>query len=156
MTDKLQLITDVLRCMRRIVETHVQINESPLRFTDDIVLSPRDIRGVDFIGNNDAVNVSDVAAYFQFTNSAASQLVARLVKMGFVDKQTSAHSNKEVRLLLTPQGRKAHQVFTTLMHKHTDELMRRLDAFTVQQISTASVILEVMESVFSEQCKKMM
>ena len=155
MEDKQELIKDVLQCVRRIVEKHVQINESPLRFSDDIVLSPRDIRAVDFIGNAGAVNVSEVAAHFHFTKSAASQLVARLVGMEFVDKQVSAHSNKEVRLSLTARGRKAHQVYTDLMREHMGELMRRLDAFSVQQISTASVMLEVMEDVFGEQCGKM-
>lgn len=153
--DKQELIADLLQCVKSIVEKHVQINDSPLRFSDDLVLSPRDIRAVDFIGNNGAVNVSAVAAHFLFTNSAASQLVARLVKIGFVDKQTSEHNNKELRLSLTARGRKAHEIYSALLEAQVNGLKRRLGSFTVQQISTASVMFEVMKAVFTEQCEKM-
>lgn len=155
MAAKQELIDGVLQCVRRIVEKHVQLNESPLRFSDDIVLSPRDIRAVDFIGVNGAVNVSEVASHFHFTKSAASQLVTRLVRMGFVDKRVSEHSSKELHLSLTLQGEKAHAVYTALMEEHVNELKQRLDAFTVQQVSTTSVMLEVVEGVFAERCKKM-
>ena len=155
MDDKQELIQNIFRCTRRIIDKHTRIDEQPLRFDNDVVLSPREIRTVAFIGDKGEANVTDVAAHFHFTKSAASQLITRLVKNGLVSKETSPHSNKELRLSLTPHGRKAYQVFEKLMRDHHEEFNRRIDAFSLQQVATAAVLLEVMESIVDDQLKRL-
>ena len=155
MDDKQQLITDIIRCMRRIINKHTSIDEIPLRFDDKVVLSPREIRTVELVGQRGAMNITEVAEHYHFTKSAASQLVARLEKMGFIRKMTSAHSNKEIQLSLTAQGQKAYCMFDAMMKEHMEEFYRRIGAFSLQQVSTAAVLLEVMESIVDERLKKL-
>lgn len=154
MDDKQQLIKDLLECVRRIIDKHIHIDEKPLAFDADVTLSPREIRTVELLGRGVATNVSEVAAHFHFTKSAASQLVSRLVKRGFVFKETSPHSNKELLLSLTPQGHKAHQIYAEMMREHRNELYKRLGAFSLHQVSTAAVLLEVVENIVDERLKR--
>lgn len=154
MNDKHELITGLLQCMRRLIDKHARLDDSPLHFAEGVVISPREIRTVEFIGIGDSTNVSDVAAHFHFTKSAASQLVTRLVKRGFVSKRTSAQSGKEVSLTLTSQGREAHRKYEAMVQELAAETMSRLETFSLHQISTASVLVEVMEGIVDERLKK--
>lgn len=144
----------MLGCVRRIIDKHTRIDEKPLRFNKSVALSPREIRTIELIGRMGSANVTEVAEHFQFTKSAASQLTARLADMGFVSKEASPHSNKEVRLSLTPQGRKAHKLYDEMMQEHLGELHRRLGAFSLRQVSTAAVLLEVVENIVDERLKR--
>lgn len=154
MNDKHELITGLLQCMRRLIDKHARIDDSPLRIAEGVVLSPREIRAVALIGDAGSANVTEVATHFHFTKSAASQLVTRLVKMGLVSKQASAQSGKEVLLTLTGQGREAHRKYSDMMQEMTTETINRLETFSMQQISTASVLVEVMEGIVDERLKK--
>jgi len=155
MDDKKQLIDTMLKCTRRIIDKHARIDDLPLHFEDGMDLSPREVRTVEFIGVTGGTNVTAVAEHFHFTKSAASQLVARLVDRGFVRKQASARSNKEVLLTLTPSGVRAHQAFESLMAEHLKRLHERMEAFSVHQVSAASVLLEVMEGVIDETLERL-
>lgn len=154
MNEKRQLIEAMHLRVRRIIDKHTRIDEQPMEFDGDVVLSPREIRALDMIGGYGATNVSDVAEHFHFTNSAASQLAKRLVNLGLVDKRTSAHSNKEVSLSLTPRGQKARMAFQDTMRGRLNDFYDRLSAFSLPQISTTAVMLEVMEDIVDERLRE--
>jgi DNA-binding MarR family transcriptional regulator len=150
MDEKKQLIKAMHLRMRRIIDKHTLIDEQPMRFDDDVVLSPREIRAVDLIGDKGSTNVTNIAGHFHFTKSAASQLVNKLVKIGFVDKRPSTRSNKEVSLSLTPKGVNARMAFQETMRGLLNDFHDRIHAFSMQQISTTAVMLEVMEDIVDE------
>jgi DNA-binding MarR family transcriptional regulator len=155
MEDKNELVSDVLTTLRRIIDKHTLVDEMPMTFERDVVLTPREIRTIDLIGNRTETNVTDVGNHFRFTKSAASQLVTRLVKRGLVEKDRSPHNSKEYLLSLTSEGIRAQQVYQKFHAAHVDDLRQRLSAFSVQQVATTSVLLEVVESVVDERLKSL-
>ncbi len=153
MEDKNELVQGVLKSLRRIIDKHIQIDELPLPFAEGVVLTPRESRAVDLIGSREHINVTEVGTHFGFTKSAASQLVTRLVKRGLVVKRLSAHSNKEFQLLLTDEGIRARHAYQAFHAAHVADLSQRLGAFSVQQVATAGVLLEVVESIVDARLK---
>lgn len=70
------------------------------------------------IGQNDGLNMTELAAHMNVTKSAASQVVSKLVEKNLVSKETAPHSGREVRLTLTSlgwKGYKAHERFHAQM-----------------------------------------
>jgi DNA-binding MarR family transcriptional regulator len=84
------------------------------------------------------------------TKSAASQLISKLVQKGLVTKEQSAHSGKELQLTLTELGWQAYELHEEHHGKNIGEIAKRLDAFTITQITTSSQILDVIEDVLDE------
>jgi DNA-binding MarR family transcriptional regulator len=131
----------------RLLNKRSRIEERPIRYDADVELSPREIHTIQAIGEQEEINVSDVAAYFGVSKSAASQMVRKLVDKGFVEKAHAAHSNREFRLSLTKSGRRAFRAHERLHGRLVADLTDRLGAFSLSQIATASVMMDVMESV---------
>lgn len=154
MTDKQELIRSMFLRMRRIIEKHNRMDDQPFRLDDRIRMSPREVRAVEFIGRTAEANVTDLARHFNFTKSAASQLVSRLVEHGFVVKETAEHSDKELRLSLTLQGVKAHRLFDAIMRERRDTFFERTGAFPTEQIAAAAAVLEAIEGVVDDGVKR--
>lgn len=61
------------------------------------------------IGNNDDINITRLASLQGISKSAASQMVSRLVKKGFIQRELSPKTENEVVLSLTESGEKVRQ-----------------------------------------------
>lgn len=136
--------------LMRIMAKHAKIEEIPVRFEKDVKLTPKEIHTIQTIGERKDVNVTDLAAYSGVTKSAASQMAAKLVAQGFLKKARADHSNKEWRLSLTPLGHRAFRAHARIHQKHLSDLAKRLDSFSLSQIATVSVVLEVIEDIVEE------
>jgi len=67
-----------------------------------------------------------------------------------VEKHYASHSNKEYRLRLTELGKEAFQLHKRVHGEHMAGMVARLETFSLSQIATVSVVIEVMESVVDE------
>ncbi|BDQ37248.1 MarR family transcriptional regulator [Pseudodesulfovibrio nedwellii] len=140
--------------LRRIIEKHTHIDEQPFTLNESIALSPREVRTIEFLGQSGNVNVTNVATHFNFTKSAASQLVNRLVKRGFISKNISKHSDKEFQLSLSPEGEKASQLIKSMTKQRLEMFLKMTERFSAQQIATTSEVLEQVESMVDERLKR--
>nr|WP_321258416.1 MarR family transcriptional regulator [uncultured Pseudodesulfovibrio sp.] len=140
--------------LRRIIEKHTQMDEQPFMLDKSMSLSPREVRTVDFLGQNEGINVTNVATHFNFTKSAASQLINRLVKRGLVSKNISEHSDKEFHLSLSPEGKKAHQLIQVMTTQRLEMFLDMTESFSTQQIATTSEVLEKVEGMVDERLKR--
>lgn len=102
------------------------------------------------VGDNESINVTELGKLFGITKSAASQKVTKLVKKGLVKKDWSLHSGKELQLSLTETGWRAYQVHEQYHSKNVAEMTKRLGAFSLEQIATVSVVLDVIENIIEE------
>lgn len=150
METKEEFITAMSRKLLRILNKHARLEELRIRFDEGVEVTPKEIHTIQAIGEHKQINVTDLAAYFGVTKSAASQIVAKLTDKGFVEKRQAAHSNKELQLCLTELGWRAFHAHERFHGKHMADLVNRLSAFSLSQIATTSVLLEVIESVLED------
>ncbi|MDD4952814.1 MAG: MarR family transcriptional regulator, partial [Desulfovibrionaceae bacterium] len=99
------------------------------------------------IGNQEHMSVTEVAAVFGVTKSAASQMVSRLVDKGFLEKRQAPHSNKEYQLRLTPLGWKAYDAHENFHGKDREELIKRLRTVSKSEIIAVTTLLDAMNNV---------
>jgi len=145
---------DFVRAMSRklllILNKHARLEALPMRFDEGVEVTHREVHVIQAIGEHKRLNIKELGAHFGITKSAASQMTAKLTKKGFVEKAASAHSNKELQLSLTELGWRAFHVHEKFHGDHLADLVNRLGAFSLSQLATTSVLLEVMESVVDE------
>ena len=142
---KKKIVNNLMQVTRKFAE----VETFPIEVTGDTSVSTREAHAIESIGENRCVNVTEIATYFGFTKSAASQLVSKLTRHGFVDKKQASHSNKELQLSLTPLGWKAFEAHAT-MHgldlKQVLETMDRVDIGVLIQLNellgTLNVIMD--------------
>ena len=104
MDTKEDLIKHAVQGLLRIAHLYARIEAMPIPVDEDNTVSTREAHTIQAIGEGDVINVTQVASHFGITKSAASQLVAKLEKRGFLHKRPAAHSNKEFQLSLTELG----------------------------------------------------
>jgi len=158
METKEEFIRSAIRLIQRIAHQYARIEEMPLRFDEDGEVTTKEAHIVQAIGEVDGMNVTGLASRFGITKSAASQMASKLAGKGFIRKSQSPHSNKEFLLSLTERGRLVFDAHERLHGREMDELIGKLSAFSMSQIATLSVLLEVvgttMDNRLSDSAKK--
>ena len=155
MKTKRELIRNMAATLGRIMAKHGRIEEVPVRFDEGVELTPREIHTVQAVGEQEGINVTDLAARLGVTKSAASQMTAKLARLGFLRKSRTAQNRKEWLLSLTALGRRAFRAHRRVHGKHFDQLVGRLDAFSTTQLAAVGVVLEVVEDVLTERVSQL-
>jgi DNA-binding MarR family transcriptional regulator len=154
MDNKEDLIKHAVQGLLRIAHLYARIEAMPISVDDDNTVSTREAHTIQAIGEEETNNVTQVASHFGITKSAASQLVAKLEKRGFLHKRPAAHSNKEFQLSLTELGRCAFRAHEHFHGNDFVELVNSLDAFPISQIATLSVLMETLCGVMEKRLVK--
>ena len=156
METKQDLIKTISWKLLRVLNKHSHIEELPIRFDEDLEATPREIHTIQAIGEHEQINITGVAAHFGVTKGAASQMIAKLEDRGFLQKERVDHSNKELRLSLTKLGWRAFHAHERFHEKHMADLVDRLSAFSLSQIATITVLLDIIESVVDERLSQLL
>ena len=114
----------------------------------------RELHAIQAIGENERINITELGTYFGVTKSAASQMITKLARKGFVEKESSAHNSKELQLTLTRLGRRAFELHEKFHGEHMADLVESLGAFSLSEIETTAVLLDVIESVVDERLSR--
>jgi DNA-binding MarR family transcriptional regulator len=149
MEDKEDLIKATIRELLRIARLFNRVEEMPITVSDDLSVTTREAHTVEAVGDHEPLSITQLAAHFGITKSAASQMISKLAKRGFVVKELAPHSNKEFELSLTPLGREVFDAHARFHGNEMDELVSRLSAFSLSQIATLSVLLETLGSAMN-------
>ncbi|QTA89119.1 MarR family winged helix-turn-helix transcriptional regulator [Desulfonema magnum] len=150
METKEDLIKVIIRQLLRVLNKYSRVEELPIRVDEDVEITTREIHTIQAIGENEHINITGVAAHFGVTKSAASQIVRKLADKGFVKKEYAAYSNKELQLSLTKLGWLAFHAHDRFHGKDMGRIIERLSVFSLSQIATISVLLDVIENVMNE------
>lgn len=150
METKEDLIKTTIRDLLRIAKMYSRIEEMPIIVDDGLEASTKEAHTLQAIAEGDKMNVTQVASHFGITKSAASQMVAKLVKKGFLSKKQAAHSSKEFELSLTALGLKVFYAHEQLHGKDMAGLVDQLSGFPISQIATLSVLLEALGSTMKK------
>jgi DNA-binding MarR family transcriptional regulator len=156
MSSKEDLVREMSRRLFRILNKHARLEEMPFRVDEDMEVTHRELHAIQAIGENKQINITDLGAYFGVTKSAASQMASKLARKGLVEKETSVHSNKELQLTLTRLGWRAFELHERFHGDHLTDIVERLGAFSLSQIETTAVLLDVLEGVVDERLSQRM
>lgn len=154
MENKEDMIHSISRQLMRIINKQGRIEKIPVRLTQDFEITPSEGHSILAIGEYESINVTDLGAHFGVTKSAASQIVTKLSKKGYVEKTISAYNSKEILLKLTPRGWEAFNAIKKNQGKHITDIIKRLGSFSLAQVATASFFLDVIEDVMDARLKR--
>lgn len=149
METKEDLIKDTIRMLLRVAKMYARIEEMPITLDEGSEVTTREAHTIQAVGENEPMTVTGLAQYFGITKSAASQMVSKLVKKGFLLKNQSTQSAKEYELSLTPLGWLAFSAHERFHGRDMTDLVEHLSGFSLSQIATLSVMLEAIDSLMS-------
>ncbi len=149
METKEDLIKDTIHALLRVAKMYARIEEMPISLDGDKEVTTREAHTIQAIGENEPMTVTGLAQYFGITKSAASQMVSKLAKKGFLLKNQSVQSAKEYELSLTSLGWLAFHAHEQFHGRDMTVLVERLSGFSLSQIATLSVMLEAIGSLMS-------
>lgn len=150
MNSKIGLSEAAIRQLVRIAKKYSQIETLPIQVDGDVKITTGEAHAIQVIGKGEPVRVIDLAAHHGITKSAASQMASKLLRKGFIEKNPAPANNKEYLLSLTELGRKAYQAHEKFHGKDFTELTNRLSSFSLSQIATISVLLDIFENIIDE------
>jgi DNA-binding MarR family transcriptional regulator len=150
MDTKEDLIKTAIRQLLRIASKYARIEKLPIPVDDGVEITTREAHTIQAIGERKQMSVTDVATHFGVTKSAASQIIARLEKKGFLEKKQVPHNNKELHLSLTELGWRAFRAHEHFHGKDMADLISHLEVYPLQQIATLSVLLEAIGTIMDD------
>jgi len=150
METKEDLIRTTIQKLLRIAKMYSRIEELSIPVDIELKITTREAHTIQAVGEHERMSVTQVASHFGITKSAASQMVAKLTKRGYLSKKQAVHSNKEFELSLTPLGWKAFRAHEQFHGEDMSDLVERLNAFSLSQIATLSVLLEALGSIMDQ------
>lgn len=99
--DKLENLCDFFN---QTVNQYEKFEKEAHCFGSDILLHLSDTHTIVAIGKHPNINIINLSRLQGISRSAASQMVSKLVKRGFVKKEISPKTDNEVLLILTETG----------------------------------------------------
>jgi DNA-binding MarR family transcriptional regulator len=109
---------DMMNKWMRVINKFTLIENSPRDFGSGDRLYPSEIHTIEAIGQNQGINVTQLAETMGVTKAAISQIVRRLEKKEFVQRYKGLDNQKEVLLRLMKKGRvsfEGHKKFHAVM-----------------------------------------
>lgn len=152
---KEDLIKASIRELLRVAKKYSRIEELPIRIDDNTEVTTREAHIIQAVGEHELMSVTGLAAYFGITKSAASQMISKLAKKGFLEKEQAPNNNKELQVSLTQTGWEAFNAHEMFHGKDMTDLVDSLSAFSLSQIATISVLLEAIGSVMDERLSRL-
>jgi DNA-binding MarR family transcriptional regulator len=127
--------------MERILNKTVREFNKKKKYKD-IMLSVTELHTIVAIGDNEGINLMNLAKLKGVTKGASSQMVYKLVKKGLVIKKPSEHSDKEIQLFLTLLGRDVYKQHTRFHKNNRIKISIMLDAFSDDTYNEFVKVLE--------------
>jgi len=150
MDTKEEFIRSTIRQLQRVAAMYSLVEQLPLHVEGCGEVTTREAHMIEAVGECGELNITALADRFGVTKSAASQMTAKLVMKGFIDKKQAPHSNKEYLLSLTEAGIRVFNAHEQVHGKDLAHLIDHLSAFPLSQIATLSVLLEAIGAVMEE------
>lgn len=129
------------KTIERVLHKYMRLEEMPFSYGDGIKLTQREIHAIDAIGDNPDINITKLAEMQGVTKGAMSQMVYRLLDKGYVRKVASPDDDRELRLLLTPEGKAAHKAHKDYHAKRSGDFMDALASMDDQDFAALKRIL---------------
>lgn len=135
------------KAIERVLHKYMRLEEMPFTYGDGIKLTQREIHAIDAIGDNPDINITKLAEMQGVTKGAMSQMVYRLLDKGYVWKVTAPGDDRELRLLLTSEGKAAHRAHKDYHAKRSGDFMDVLAGMDDRDFAALKRILGSFEAM---------
>ncbi len=142
-----ELKKKIVNTLMQVTRKFAEVEALPIEVTDGISISTREAHAIESIGENRCVNVTQIADHFGFTKSAASQLVSKLTRLGFVIKKQAGHSNKELQLSLTSLGWQAFEAHARMHGRDLQQVLETMDNVEINVLIQLNELLDRLNSI---------
>lgn len=133
-------ITGAVVCF---VELAKNFEKAPRSYVDDELLYSSEIHIIDVVGRNQGEHLSEIARKFGVTKGAASQLIKKLEKKGYVYKKLDESNQTRMKVHLTEKGKIAfskhlefHNIhnrsFTEFLNKKNNDELKSIRIFLAE------------------------
>ncbi len=99
------VIFDTFHHLFKLLNLFKEMENTQFEISDNITVYPGEIHMISAIAKSNGINVTEVATRLDISKSAASQMIKKLVRKGLIEKAHTQQNNKEIRLLLTREGK---------------------------------------------------
>ena len=96
---------------------------------------------INLIGDNPKCNLKLIAQPTDFNISTVSLQVARLVKLGLLEKHRSSMNQREIVLSLSGEGMKAYEFHKKLDQNWSDTVESLLSGYTKEELAVINAFL---------------
>jgi len=149
-----ELKKKVINSLMQVTRKFAEVETLPIAVTDDVSVSTREAHAIESIGENRCINVTQIADHFGFTKSAASQLVSKLTRQGFVVKKQAGHSNKELQLSLTPLGWQAFEAHAKMHGMDLQQVLDTMEGVEINVLIQLNELLVRLNSIMDDRLTK--
>jgi DNA-binding MarR family transcriptional regulator len=125
-----------------VVNRTNQLRSIPITLEGCKPLNTASIHFIETIGNHERINMTEVSEKLGITKGAVSQMAAKLVTKGLVAKIKFPHSDKDVYLTLTDDGRQVFEAHSKLHSEMYMELSQLLSEFSGHDLERIALFLD--------------
>ncbi len=147
---KKKIVNNLMQVARKFAEAET----FSITVAGDLTVSTREAHTIESIGEGHCLNVTQIADYFGFTKSAASQLVSKLTRQGFVVKKPAAHSNKELELSLTPLGWQAFEAHARMHGHDLERVLESMDRVEIEALMHLNDLLNSLNGIMDQRLNR--
>jgi DNA-binding MarR family transcriptional regulator len=137
-----EMMVDFLRLMNKFNK----LEKQPIDFGTGDSLFQTEIHTIDEIGKRKDKTVTELCKRFGVTKGAVSQIVGKLYRKGYVNKERNENFEKEIFLSLTPKGHKVFEAHIKMHNAIDEDFARNLKDINPEQIAQFRNNLRIIES----------
>lgn len=122
--------------------------------TEELSLSPSEIQVVEYLLENEEkkLNMAQIARRLGISTSSFTVLVARLTRMGLLEKYHLGSNRKNVVVIVSDKGRSAYERYVQIMEQlWTEPVLNRLKQLPPESVAIISDVLDVLSGACSAQ-----
>ena len=150
--DLAEMEVELHRSLHRLVNMQKTMDRIPRDFGTGELLVGNEIHTIVAIGENPMMNITELAKKLGVTKAAASQAVGKLEKKNYVRKLRDMKNEREVLVVLSENGRLAHEGHKSVWKAVCSEFLSDLKAEQVAAFKTiAGKITASVETVINGQ-----
>lgn len=149
MSEKLNTET-MIHKFEKVMNKYNKSEKKPRYYGTKELLYRSEVHTIEAIGNNNKINVTELAQYLGITKGAVSQMVDKLIKKGMVNKQMVSDTENEVSLELTEKGIVVYNGHNEYHKELYGEISQRLDYLSDKNMETFLDILNILEDFLDQ------
>lgn len=96
----------LINSFERVMNKYIESEKKPKSYGTEYLLYRSEVHMIDAIGSNNNINVTKLAQILGITKGAVSKKIDKLIEKNFIEKEFLKGNEKEIRLKLTPEGKK--------------------------------------------------
>jgi DNA-binding MarR family transcriptional regulator len=131
----------------KILDKSVENAKIPKDFGTGETLYSTEIHTIHHIGEQDAINITQLSKVMGISKAAISKFVNKMVKKGYVSKICNQDNKREVKLFLTEKGRMAYEGHKVYHEKICDRIDGLFKSYNEEEVKIIKRFVKDFEKI---------